>query len=242
MTQAVSIAQSGNNNTTFRNRIINGAMMIDQRNAGAAQTITAGTTPYCLDRWIAYCTGSNVTTQQVASGVTGIPYVLQITGAASNTIAQVSQKIESKNIADCAGSTVTFSALLANSVLTTVAWAAYYANSTDNFSGITFIASGSFTVNSTLAQYSTQISLPANAANGIQVIFYCVNQTSGTFKVGNVQLEKGSAATPFEQRLYGTELALCQQTLVNLCECHYCCSSSAGIGVLPSASQARYCW
>jgi hypothetical protein len=40
MTNAVAIAQQGSNNTTFRNRIINGAMVIDQRNAGASFTQT----------------------------------------------------------------------------------------------------------------------------------------------------------------------------------------------------------
>ena len=45
--------------TGFKNRIINGSMVIDQRNAGAAQTITAGTTPYTADRWIGYFGGGN---------------------------------------------------------------------------------------------------------------------------------------------------------------------------------------
>ena len=46
------------------NRIINGAMNIDQRNAGASQTITAAAAlAYTVDRWYAYCTGANVTGQ-----------------------------------------------------------------------------------------------------------------------------------------------------------------------------------
>jgi hypothetical protein len=198
--------------TGFKNRVINGGMNVDQRNNGAAQTITnSAANVYCLDRWIVFTGGSNATTQQVASGVTGIPYVLQITGAAGNTAVQCSQKIESKNIADLAGSTVTLSAYLSNSVNTSAYWYAYYANSVDNFTAITQIATGTFTVNSTLNQYSVQISLPANAANGVQFVLGSATQTSGTFKVGNVQLEKGVTATSFDYRPYGTELALCQR-------------------------------
>jgi hypothetical protein len=198
--------------TGFKNRIINGEMDIDQRNNGASQTITNGAANvYCLDRWIAFSSGSNITTQQVASGVTGIPYVLQITGAAGNTAAQCSQKIESRNIADLAGSTVTLSALLSNSVNTSMYWFAFYANTTDNFSAITQIATGTFTVNSTLTQYSVQIALPALAANGVQIVLGSSTQTSGTLRVGNVQLERGSNATSFEFRDYGRELIMCQR-------------------------------
>jgi len=49
MTLAVNIAQSGSNNVTFRNRIINGAMVIDQRNAGAAWGTSIN--GYTVDRW-----------------------------------------------------------------------------------------------------------------------------------------------------------------------------------------------
>ena len=55
------------NDFGFKNRIINGAMMIDQRNAGASQTFTAAAAlAYSVDRWYGYCTGANVTGQQVA--------------------------------------------------------------------------------------------------------------------------------------------------------------------------------
>jgi hypothetical protein len=38
-----------------------------------------------------------------------------------------------------------------------------------------------------------------------------VGTNGATFYITGVQLEKGTTATPFEQRLYGTELALCQR-------------------------------
>ena len=52
MTQAATLAQMGNTNQTFRNRIINGAMVIDQRYAGGnISASTLGSGGYTLDRW-----------------------------------------------------------------------------------------------------------------------------------------------------------------------------------------------
>ena len=60
------------NGIGFRNRIINGDMRIDQRNAGAAVTISAGTYPYILDRFRSD-NGSDgaFTVQQVTDAPTG---------------------------------------------------------------------------------------------------------------------------------------------------------------------------
>jgi len=193
----------------FKNRIINGAMVIDQRNAGAAQTITTGGgNQYTVDRWYAVPTGANVTGQQITSANIS---TYRFTGAASNTGIYFIQRIEAKNIADCANSTVTLSCNLANSLLTTVTWTAYYPTASDNYSGYTQIATGTFTVNSTLTNYSTQISLPSSASNGLMIQLNVGAQTSGTWTIGNVQLEKGSTATSFDYRDYGSELALCQR-------------------------------
>jgi hypothetical protein len=42
-------------------------------------------------------------------------------------------------------------------------------------------------------------------------VFTVGAQTSGTWAVDSIQLEKGSTATSFDYRPYGTELALCQR-------------------------------
>lgn len=220
----MTIAISGTNGITldgqfnsassmgFKNRIINGAMVIDQRNAGASQTLTSGGL-YSVDRWQTYAYTANLTGQRV-TGSLGFKYAYQITGAASNTQAQFQQKIEAANSYDLAGNTVTLSAYFANTANTTVTWVAYYANATDNFSANTIIASGSWTVTSSLARYSTQISIPSAATTGLLIIFYNTGQTSGTWTITGVQLEKGSTATSFDYRPYGTELALCQRYYV----------------------------
>lgn len=200
----------------FRNKIINGGMAVDQRNAGAAQTFTAAAAlAYCVDRWYGYCTGANVNGQRVA-GSGANQYRYQFTGAASVTGIGFGQRIEKLNSIDLAGSTATLSVDLANSLLTTVNWTAYYANTDDTFGSLasptrTQIATGSFTVNSAVTRYSTPISIPAGATTGIEVVFSVGAQTSGTWVIGNVQLEAGSSASAFERRPIATELAACQR-------------------------------
>ena len=206
------------NSMGMRNRIINGNMAIDQRNSGASQTFTAAAAlAYSVDRWYGYCTGANVTGVQVDNtGTTASPsqYAYQFTGAASVTAIGFAQRIEAINCYDLANTTATLSVNLSNSLLTTVTWTAYYAATTDTFGTLasptrTQIATGTFTVTSTLTRYSTQISIPAAATTGIEIVFTVGAQTSGTWVIGNVQLEVGSVATPFERRMYQQELQLC---------------------------------
>lgn len=193
----------------LRNRIINGDMSVDQRNSGNSFTIsTAG--GYTLDRWIGITTGASVTGQRVAGSGTS-RYRYQVTGAASVTGVSLAQRIEMMNSFDLAGQTVTLSAELANSLLTSVTWTAYYASADDNFGTKTQIATGTFTVNSTVTKYSTQISVPSAATHGIEIDLSVGAQTSGTWTVGNVQLETGSIATAFERRGATVETALCQR-------------------------------
>jgi hypothetical protein len=201
----------------FKNRIINGQMQIAQRATSA--TITAGSTIAAgystVDRFYVYCTGANVTAAQVA-GSGANRNNLQITGAASVTAVGVGQRIESLNSYDMAGSTATLSVNMSNSLLTAVTWTAYYANTADTFGTLasptrTQIATGGFTITSTLANYSAQISIPAAATTGIEIVFTVGAQVSGTWVIGNVQLEKSSIATSYDYRSIGTELALCQR-------------------------------
>jgi hypothetical protein len=230
VTGTIVCADSNNNATIsgtyvmgssfLRNRLINGNMYIAQRATSA--TVTAGTavptasTGYpCVDRWFVYSTGANVTAAQV-SGSGSNRNLLQVTGAASVTAVGIGQRIESLNSYDLAGQTCTLSVSIANSVLTTVTWTASYANTTDTFGTIgtptkTQIATGTFTVNSTLTRYATNISVPAAATTGIEILFTVGAQTSGTWQISNVQFEAGSIATPFEREIYSAQLQQCQR-------------------------------
>lgn len=88
-----------------RNRIINGNMVIDQRNAGAS--VTAVDNGYTLDRWQTYSgAASKFTVQQQTSVVpTGFTYALKVTSSSAYTAAageafSVNQNIEGYNVAD----------------------------------------------------------------------------------------------------------------------------------------------
>lgn len=206
--------------TRFKNRFINGGMTIAQRANSA--TVTSGTgvptasTGYpAVDRWFVYSTGANVTAAQVA-GSNNTQNVMQITGAASVTVIGVGQRIENNNSYDLAGQTVTLSVNISNSLLTNVTWAASYANTSNTFGTIgtptkVQISTGTFTVNSTITQYSTQISIPSNATTGVEILFTVGAQTSGTWVIGNAQLEIGSSASAFEYVDRTTQLCMCQR-------------------------------
>ena len=67
-----SISNSQGSPFGFKNRIINGAMVIDQRNAGASITPTVDS--YSVDRWqLVRTQASKVSLQQNAGAVTPIP-------------------------------------------------------------------------------------------------------------------------------------------------------------------------
>ena len=99
----------------FKNRIINGGMVIDQRNAGAAVTITdTGANTYTLDRWFAYGNNaSKFSVQQNAGSVTppaGFTNYLGVTSLAATSVAAgdqyiIGQPIEGFNVADFAWGT-----------------------------------------------------------------------------------------------------------------------------------------
>ena len=91
--------------TQFKNRIINGAMTIDQRNAGASVTPTNG--QYLVDRWQAWvgATASKYTAQQSSTAPTGFINSLKITSTSAFTPASgdlygFAQVIEGLNCTD----------------------------------------------------------------------------------------------------------------------------------------------
>ena len=197
---------SGNN---FKNRIINGDMRMNQR----AVTSITSSTAYGLDRWYYSASGANCTLTQNTNPGQGFQYSTLITGATSNTGIVMGQKIEATNIYDLAGSsTCTVSCYAASSSLTSLTMTVYTATGgSDNWSSRSAVAVKTWTISSTLAQYSYTFTFSSDT-NGVSVEFTTgALGSTQTLQITGVQLESGSSATSFERTPYTTELAQCQR-------------------------------
>jgi hypothetical protein len=237
----------------LKNRIINGDMRIDQRNAGASVTNSAGATTYTLDRWALYGSqASKFTVQQNAGSVTppvGFTNYLGVTSLSAYSVGAselfiINQRIEGYNIADLAWGTAdaktitisfwvrssltgTFGGVLQNSAQNRNYPFSYSISSANTWeqktitvagdtsgtwlttNGIGFRVSFSIGVGSTLSGTASSWSATEYySATGATSV---VGTNGATWYVTGVQLEIGSTATPFERRLYGTELAHCQR-------------------------------
>jgi hypothetical protein len=106
MTTQSGYTLGAGNASSFKNRIYNGNMVIDQRNAGAA--VTAGSA-YTLDRWNVdrVWAGSTVTIQQTSTAPSGFTNSLAATVSTGAAVAagsyfSIQQFLEGYNIADMA--------------------------------------------------------------------------------------------------------------------------------------------
>ena len=237
--------------TGFKNRIINGAMMIDQRNAGAAVTINAAPKTYTLDRWQANAqpTAGVFTVQQSSTAPTGFKNsaLLTVTTASTPTSGQYylfCQRVEGFNVADLAwgtlnAATITVSFWVRSSVTGTYSGSiqnnnadrsypfTYVINSANTFEYKTVVipgdTTGTWATDNSVGLFlwldmGCNASVRATAGSWQSGLYYgasgsvqWITNNGATFYITGVQLEKGSTATSFDYRPYGTELALCQR-------------------------------
>jgi hypothetical protein len=252
-TTGITLAGQFNSASTFgfKNRIINGAMVIDQRNAGAS--VTPANLAYTLDRWQAFqSVASKYSVQQNAGSVTppaGFKNYLGVTSlsaysVASNDYFALNQSIEGFNVADfgwgtASASTITLSFWVRSSLTGTFGGAlknsasnrsypfTYTISSANTWEQKTVTIAGETsgtwlttngvgvyvqlglgagsTWNGTAGSWSDNNYISATGATSV------VGTNGATFYITGVQLEKGSTATSFDYRPYGTELALCQR-------------------------------
>ena len=236
----------------FTNRIINGAMVIDQRNAGAL--INPAVSGFTVDRWSYFQNQtSKGTIGQNAGAVTppvGFTNYLGFTSTSAYALLTadqflIRQDIEGLNTYDLAwgtasAATVTLSFWVRSSLTGSFGGAiqnsgrdrnypfAFVINSANTWEYKTVTIVGDTTgtwlttngrgiaVTFSVGTGATY-SATAGAWTGTSFITAPTGATSvvgtngATFYITGVQLEKGSTATSFDYRPYGTELALCQR-------------------------------
>lgn len=231
----------------FKNRVINGCMRVAQR---PSLVVTPGV-PSALqfgqvDRHYVYNTGTaGVTVQQ--NTTLNFPRLF-ITGATGVTSVFVGHRISAEDSRDLAGKTVTLSATLSSLTMPSVAWEVYYANASNTF-GIpsaparTFIASGSWAINTFNTPCSAQIDIPTAAINGIEIVLSVGAMVFGPWNLTELQLEAGSLFTGFERRPTSQETSMCQsfyQSASSLhCSAYADAAAAAGRLWLPFTTQMR---
>ncbi|CAB4144572.1 hypothetical protein UFOVP456_50 [uncultured Caudovirales phage] len=253
VTSAKLSADLRNQTPAFKNRIINGDMRIDQRNAGASVTPTTSAQAFAVDRTSTIVSqNSKLTVQQNAGSVTPPAGFTNYLGATSSSAYSVltsdyfnfNQTIEGFNIADLGwgtanAQTVTLSFWIRSSLTGTHSGSlrngaanrsyvfSFSVSSANTWEQKTITIAGdtsgtwqtgngagmfvSFNLGAGSTFATTAGAWVAGNFIGATGSVNVVGTNGATFYITGVQLEKGSTATSFDYRPYGTELQLCQR-------------------------------
>jgi len=247
------LSASANGLTGFKNRIINGGMVISQSAAGTSVTNDSADLKFAVDRTNIYGTvSSKFTAQQNAGSVTppaGFINYLGITSSSAYTVGAaenfwVQQRIEGLNVADlgwgAAGASAVTLSFWVRSSLTGTFGGSFQNNASNRSYPFTYTISSANTWEQKTVTVTGDTSGTWLTTNGVGIkvtwglgvgttysgtagswsssnfnsatgAVSVVGTSSATFYITGVQLEKGSTATSFDYRPYGTELALCQR-------------------------------
>jgi hypothetical protein len=222
---------------SFRNKIINGNFDIWQRGTSLA----SGTGDrFLADRFLTGSAGTtnSVSRQSFSNGQTDVPNnptyfhrtVVTSVAGASNYCALV-QRIESVRTLAGKTATLSFYAKADSNKSISIEFAQVFGTGGSPSSHVEGIGVQKLNLTSVWQKFTVTANIPSiagktigtNSDNCLSIIFWFdagsdwnsrtnnLGQQSGTFDIAQVQLEEGSAATPFENRPIGTELALCQR-------------------------------
>ena len=219
----------------FRNKIINGNFDVWQR--ATSQTSTGYGS---ADRWILGLinTSDTMSQQAFSLGQADVPnnpkYFMRhvVTSSAGvGNYALVNQRIEGVETLSGKTATLSFWAKADASKNIAVEFIQYFGSGGSPSTQVNEIGSQLVALTTSWAKYTITVSIPSvsgktlgtDGNDWLGLIFWFdagstyadrsanLGQQSGTFDIAQVQLEEGSAATPFEQRPYSIELSLCQR-------------------------------
>jgi len=214
-----------------RNRIINGNAQVAQRGTSFTNVSSGSlTNQYTLDRWWGFRSAyaSNLSMSQQA-GFGNSQYCLRFgraNGDTSTAVLSIGQIIESVNMVDLQGQTVTLSffARTSPSGYSGGAMSVYLYSGTTADQGLASFIGGwagsatpivtSQSLTSTATRYTFTGTIASNALELLVNFQYTPTGTAGAtdyIEITNVQLEVGSVATPYERQIYSDQLAQCQR-------------------------------
>jgi hypothetical protein len=210
----------------WRNALLNGGFALWQRQADPATATEYSDDAYCADRWYTLTQSGPIDAQRIDGSTQRYAARLTQKQATAQQLG-LAQIIEGANCRHLRGQSVTFSARVRCSAACTariavLEWAggedtvtsdvvADWANWTlaANVSAPGAIVSTSLSA-ATWAELEQTVTLGSSFTNLIVFVWTSALDASATLDIEAAQLERGSAATPFEVRPVGTELALCQ--------------------------------
>jgi hypothetical protein len=222
----------------FRNRIINGNFLLDQRGGGALVTYNGGSstteTYKSADRWAMIAASGQIQLQRIAN--TDTPefiYALRVRRPVGSTDINglyVGQIIENANCLGLQGKPLTISFYArrgssftgTNNTFNIEIWTGTntddrtWVNLTNNqWLGQSIPLCEIPVLSTSWQKYSYTLNSLATNVRQIGVRFFASQTGTSTandyFDIAQVQLEEGSVATPFEERSAGIELTLCQR-------------------------------
>lgn len=208
-----------------KNKIINGNFDIWQRGTSFTN-VSSG--QYTADRWVRQFGDEtwNVSRQSFTPGQTDVPnnpkYFLRVeqTAVTAASIPWLVQKIE--DVTRLSGKTMTLSFWIKANA-TTAADVYYRQSFGSGGSPQTLVSVSSIgvstswekkTVTFTISSVSGK-TITESGDNSTWIILMLPDNTTVDIDIAQVQLEEGSVATDFEQRMVGEELALCQRYYID---------------------------
>jgi len=210
---------------SHRNLIINGGFDVWQRGT----SFTSISKEYNADRWWVNQLSTVGTMSRQSSSLDGFKYCLRVqrnSGNTSTSATYLSQDLESVNSIKTIGQKVTlsfyarkgadFSAASDQLTVKLVSGTGTDQTLNNGYTGGANVINQTPTLTTSWQRFTyTSSAVVASSVNqlGVQIIRGNVG-TAGTndyYEITGVQLEVGSAATPFEHRSYGEELARCQR-------------------------------
>lgn len=211
----------------FRNVVINGGFDVWQRGTSVAMGSTQSSS-FLADRWSAYRSGGGATQSRRDASLDGFQYCYRMQRDSGNTGVgklYAGTSFETSTVMKLQNKFVVFSFYArkgsnyssTSDIFTTRLYTGTGAECNGLYVGFTNLSTvieQNSTLTTTWQRFTYSGLMPATVTQTFLEFSYTPTGTAGAndyVEITGVQLEQNYQATPFEQRPYGVELALCQR-------------------------------